>query len=209
VPAEVAVRRSLRFTPLGYSPARMSTEDAALTREAALERVRTRILAAARRSLPPADAEDLTQDVLVVLSAKYAHVSAPEELVALGVKTLRFKRAALWRKEARRRNAGAAPLPSGEDGRAVEDPPDADAPDPEAIARDRERLRFLAQAATKLGERCREMLRFKLEGASFVEIAARVGRPVNTIYSWDRRCHQRLKKILGERWGFVSGEVGR
>jgi RNA polymerase sigma-70 factor (ECF subfamily) len=205
---EVVLERSSCFRSLGYSPAQMSAEDAALTREATLERVRARILAAARRSLSPTDAEDLTQDVLVVLQAKYAHVSAPEELVALGVKTLRFKRAALWRKAARRRTAGAVPLPTDEGGVVMEDPPDAGAPDPEAIARDRERVRFLAQAAAKLGGRCREMLRFKLEGASFVEIATRLGRPVNTVYSWDRRCQQRLKKILGGRWGFVSGEVG-
>jgi hypothetical protein len=32
---------------------------------------------------------------------------------------------------------------------------------------------------------------------------------VNTVYSWDRRCHQRLRKLLGAQWGFVSGEGDR
>jgi RNA polymerase sigma-70 factor (ECF subfamily) len=211
VATEVArLGRSSWFGGLGYSPARMAAEEPLLTREAALERVRARVLGAARRSLSPADAEDLTQDVLVVLSERYGHVSAPAELVALGVRILRFKRAALWRKTARRRQAGATPLPADPDRPdPVETTPDTGAPDPEAIARDRERVRLLAEAAARLDGRCREMLRAKLEGLSFVEIAKQMGRPVNTVYSWDRRCHERLRKLLGSKLGFVSGEESR
>jgi len=189
----------------------MAATDQPLSREDVLERVRARILAAACRSLSPADAEDLTQEALLLLSTKYAHVSAPGELVALGVQILRFKRAALWRKAARRREAGSVPLPVAEDGRPdpVESAPDASSPDPETRARDRERVRVLAEAAAELDGRCREVLRLKIEGHSFVEIAERLGRPVNTVYSWDRRCHERLKKLLGARLSFVAGEEGR
>jgi RNA polymerase sigma factor (sigma-70 family) len=209
--AAVLARRSFWSMGLGYSPARMAADDPPLARDVALERVRARLLGAARRHLSPADAEDLTQDAMALLAAKYAHVSAPEELVALGVRILRFKRAALWRKASRRRAAGAALLPPPEEGAVdpVENVRDEDRPDPERVARDRERLRMLARAAARLDGRCREMLRRKLEGASFVEIAQSLGRPVNTVYSWDRRCHQRLRKLLGPHWGFVSGEEDR
>jgi DNA-directed RNA polymerase specialized sigma24 family protein len=75
-----------------------------------------------------------------------------------------------------------------------------------AAAADRERLRLLADAAACLGGRCREVLRRKLEGQSFVEIAKDLGRPVNTVYSWDHRCHQALRRLLGDRYAFVAGE---
>jgi DNA-directed RNA polymerase specialized sigma24 family protein len=66
---------------------------------------------------------------------------------------------------------------------------------------------MFVEAAGRLEGRCRQLLRRKLEGASFVEIAAELGRPVNTVYSWDSRCHERLKALLAERWAFVSGEA--
>ena len=201
--------RSSWFTALGYSPTAMA-EGAALTRDEVLARVRARVLAAARARLSPADAEDLTQEALMLLTTKYAHVAAAEELVALGVRIVALKRTALWRKAARRRAMGdtpAAPVDPG-DGDPLERAASV-APDPEAIAHARERLSMLVEAAARLDGRCREILRRKLQGASFVEIAFELGRPVNTVYSWDWRCHRRLKALLGDRWGFVSGEEPR
>jgi len=207
--ATLAAERTSWCPGVGYSPARMVDTDAPLTREAALEKIRARILAAARRGLSPEEAEDLTQEALLLLSTKYAHVRAPEELLALGVKIVSLKRRVFWRKTARRRDAGLTSPPSrDEDGDPLESAPSR-APDPETVARDRERVRALAGATARLPSRCRELLRRKLEGESFVEIAASLGRPVNTVYSWDRRCHQRLRKLLGARWGFVSGEEDR
>jgi RNA polymerase sigma factor (sigma-70 family) len=196
------------LTALDYSPVRMAT-GSRLTRDAALEKIRARILAAARRGLDAADAEDLTQEALLLLTTKYAHVEAPEELVALGVRIVRLKRAALWRKTGRRRALGEAPPPLAGDSDALERVADPSPNDPESIARDRQRLRLFAEAAARLDGRCREMLRRKLEGLSFAEIAAALGRPVNTVYSWDYRCQRRLRKLLGERFAFVSGEGGR
>jgi RNA polymerase sigma factor (sigma-70 family) len=176
------------------------TRERTLTRETALASLRLRILSAARRRLSPADAEDLTQDVLLLLTTKYGEVEEPAQLVALGLEILRKKQADLWRKSARR---GAA---SAED--ATEVPLPHGGPGPDTIASDRERLRLFAEAVARLEGRCREILRRKLEGLSFVEIAAELGRPVNTIYSWDFRCHERLRKLLGDRWGFVAGVAG-
>jgi len=191
-------------TGLGYSRARTTmgelTRERTLTREAALASLRLRILSAARRRLSPADAEDLTQDVLLLLTTKYAEVDDPAQLVALGLGILRKKQADLWRKSARRGEASA------ED--ATEVPLAHGGPLPDTVAADRERLRLFADAAARLEGRCREILRRKLEGLSFVEIAAELGRPVNTVYSWDFRCHQRLRTLLGDRWGFVAGVAG-
>ena len=201
--------RSSWFTAVGYSPAAMA-DDAPLSRDDVLARVRARVLAAARARLSPADAEDLTQDALLLLSTKYAHVEAPEELVALGVRIVALKRSALWRKASRRKELGETPAPPVEPGSG--DPLDrrpGDAPDPEAIAHDRQRLEIFVEAAARLDGRCREILRRKLQGASFVEIALELGRSVGTVYSWDWRCHQRLKGLLGDRWAFVSGEEPR
>jgi RNA polymerase sigma factor (sigma-70 family) len=195
--------RSSWLPAVGYSP-RSMPQEAVLGREEALSRVRARILAAARSRLSAADAEDMTQEALFLLATKYTHVSRPEELVAIGVRIVAFKRMAFWRKTARRRAAGDTPLPAEATDVDPLDRPD-DAPDPEEIAWVRQRLAMFVEAAARLDGRCRQILRRKLEGASFVEIADELGRPVNTVYSWDHRCHQRLKSILAERWAFVSG----
>jgi RNA polymerase sigma factor (sigma-70 family) len=196
-----ALARTPALPVLRYSAAVMATRALPLSRDTVLEALRSRLLAAARRRLSPADAEDLTQETLLLLTTKYAHVDDPAQLVALGIGILRKKRADLWRKSARRGEATAGdatslPLPDGR-------------PTADTIAEDRERLRLYAEAATRLGERCRGILRRKLDGLSFVEIAAELGRPVNTVYSWDRRCHQKLRELLGARWGFVAGEEER
>jgi len=183
----------------------MAERTAALGRDETLARVRARILAFARARLSHADAEDLTQETLVLLTTKYAHVAAPEELVAVGLKIVAFKRTALWRKATRRRAAGESPAPDGPDDVPLDAP--SEAPDPEEIAHKRQRLAMLVEAAGRLEGRCRQIWRRKLEGASFVEIAAELGRPVNTVYSWDYRCLQKLKTVLAERWAFVSGEA--
>ncbi len=57
----------------------MGDEAGALNRDEALGRVRARILAAARARLSPADAEDLTQEALILLSTKYGHVAALDD----------------------------------------------------------------------------------------------------------------------------------
>jgi len=198
--------RSFGRSGSGYSRHAMADEGA-LGREEVLARVRARILGLARARLSsPADAEDLAQETMLVLTTKYAHVAAPEELIALGVQTLVYKRAAFWRKLKRRREKGETALAADDSGADPLDGPSG-APDPEAEARSKQRLSMLVEAVSRLEGRCREIFRRKLEGASYVEIAADLGRPVNTIYSWDYRCHERLKTALAENWAFVSGEA--
>ena len=192
---------------LGYSPARMMAADSALTREATLEKLRARMRAAARRGPFPEEAEDLAQDVLVVLTRKYSHVDAPEELAALGITILKKLQSARWRKAKRRQELGHSPLPTREenDRDPLEDVA-SEGPDPEEVLWRRQRVRFLVEAIRRLDGRCRDLLRRKLEGESFVQIAAALGRPVGTVYAWDNRCRKRLRKILGAELGFVLGK---
>lgn len=205
VTSACVLSRTSAAAVLGYSPDQPAmgtpTREETLTRETALASLRIRILAAARRRVSPADAEDLTQEVLLLLTTKYADLDDPGQLVALALGILHKKRADFWRKAARHGEA------------AVEDPAGMPLPDrrprPDTVASDRERLSLFTKAAARLGDRCRDLLRRKIEGQSFVEIAAQLGHPVNTVYSWDHRCHQRLRSLLGDRWGFVVGEEAR
>jgi RNA polymerase sigma-70 factor (ECF subfamily) len=198
--------RSFQVRGLGYSPARMVVADSPLTREATLERLRARMVAVARRGPFPDEAEDLAQDTLLVLTRKYAHVEAPEELVALGITILKKMQSSRWRKAKRREALGHSPLPSrGADDRDPLEDAASGGPDPEEVVRRRQRVQILVEAVERLDGRCRELLRRKLEGESFVQIAASLGRPVGTVYAWDNRCRKRLRKLLGGQLGFVLG----
>jgi RNA polymerase sigma-70 factor (ECF subfamily) len=183
----------------------MADERVGLSREEALTRLRARLVAYASKRLELQDAEDLAQDTLMVLTTKYAHVAAPEELTAVSIGIVKRKMLAFWRKAKRRREKGDVPAPEREDGSPLDAP--SDAPGPEELAHLRERRAMVVEAVAQLGGKCREILRRKLEGASVVEIAAAFGRPVNTVYSWDHRCHERLKSVLAERWASVTAEV--
>lgn len=177
-----------------------------IDKDEVLARVRARVRGFARARVSPADAEDVAQETLLVLTTKYAHVEPLDELVALGIGIAQRKCLAAWRKQARRGRLGETTLPEpGEDGRDPIDEAEGREPDPERLALHRQRVALLVEAASRLGDRCRFLLRRKLEGASLAEIAQEAGRPVNTVYSWDHRCHERLKQLLGELWPFVTG----
>jgi RNA polymerase sigma-70 factor (ECF subfamily) len=138
-------------------------------------------------------AEDLAQEVLLVLHEKYAHLDRAEDLVPLSLQIARLKMMGARRKSARRgENAQVSvdelPLPSS-------------GPDPLEIAEHREQLERLEAALAQLGGRCREMFRLKLEGLTFPEIQARLGAgSINTVYTWDFRCRKQLLEKLGGSW---------
>ena len=179
---------TLSFQALGYSPSAMADDAGARAGRGPDTRARAHSRRRARRRLVPADAEDVAQETLLLLSTKYAHVAAAEELVALAARIAALQALRrIWRKAKRRRALGETPrhrrprtAPQ-----TLSSAAESDAPDPEAIARDRQRLSMLVEAVAKLEGKCREILRRKLQGASFVEIASELGRPVNTVYSWD------------------------
>jgi RNA polymerase sigma-70 factor (ECF subfamily) len=162
-------------------------------REQILERLRERIVRFAASRLSRDGAEDLAQEVLLVLHEKYPALHKVEDLLPLSLEIARFKIMGARRKTLRR----------GEDTQvSVDDLPLA-SHDEDAFtqASHRENLQRLEEALVELGERCRELMRWKLEGYSFPEIQKRMGvGSLNTLYTWDFRCRKQLLERLGGEW---------
>jgi RNA polymerase sigma factor (sigma-70 family) len=162
----------------------------ARSRGETLEHLRVRLVAWACQRLDRSDAEDLTQDVLVLLTTKYAQ--APEDQllpIALGIA---WKlRAARWRKVRRRGEHLAV------------DAAEASLPDvgrgPEEAAEIQQLTEQLRAAIRKLSGRCRELMRLKLEERTFPEIAEILRAKLGTVYSWDHRCLQNLREQLATK----------
>src|SRR6516165_1559681 len=133
-----------------------------VSREEVLARLRERIVLFAASRLSRDVAEDLAQEVLMLLHEKYAHLEQPEDLLPLSLQIVRFKIMSLRRKAVRRgeyTQVSITDLPL----------PDLDANPADAFER-KEMLERLTRAMAQLGDRCREILRLKLQGKSFPEI---------------------------------------
>jgi RNA polymerase sigma-70 factor (ECF subfamily) len=164
-----------------------------MTRDEILGLLRERIVAFAASRISRDVAEDLAQEVLIVLEEKYADVVRLEELVPLSLQIARFKMAGLRRKVHRRREAGTVSVDEIQ-------VPDG-APDPEMHARREELLHRLTAAIEKLPPRCKELFRLKLLGKTFPEIQEVLGAAsINTVYTWDSRCRKNLLDSMGGRW---------
>lgn len=164
-----------------------------MDRNQILTGLRERILAFATSRVSREQAEDLTQEVLVVLHEKYPTVSELTELVPLAFQVLRFKMLDAHRKAFRRGEYNQE---------SVEEMPLADPGDDPATQLDqKQRVDRLLAAIAQLGERCRELFRWKLEGNTFPEIQKLMGQAsINTIYTWDLRCRKQLLSLMGGSW---------
>jgi RNA polymerase sigma-70 factor (ECF subfamily) len=164
-----------------------------MDRNQILTGLRERILAFATSRVSREQAEDLTQEVLVVLHEKYPTVSELTELVPLAFQVLRFKMLDAHRKVFRRGEYNQE---------SVEEIPLADPGDDPATQLDqKQRVNRLLAAIAQLGERCRELFKWKLEGNSFPEIQKLMGQAsINTIYTWDLRCRKQLLSLMGGSW---------
>lgn len=164
-----------------------------MERDQILTNLRARILSFATSRISREAAEDLTQEVLVLLHEKYARVTEVTELVPLAFQVLRFKMLDAHRKSLRHGEYNQEP---------VENLPLADPGDDPAQQLDqKQRVDRLLAAITQLGERCRELFTLKLEGNSFPEIQRLMGQTsINTIYTWDLRCRKQLLNLLGGKW---------
>jgi len=158
-----------------------------------LERIRERILRFAASRLSRELAEDLAQEVLLVVHEKYPELDRPEDLVPLSLEIARFKIVAARRKIVRRGEHNQV---------SVDDLPLAgSSASPFDDAAYRERVDQLEAALKSLGERCRELFRLKLQGHGFAEIQKRLKvESINTLYTWDFRCRKELREKLGEGW---------
>jgi RNA polymerase sigma-70 factor (ECF subfamily) len=164
-----------------------------LTREEILRQLRERIVAFATSRGLREGAEDVAQDVLLVLHEKYSHVTELTELVPLSFQVLRFKMLDRHRKMMRRGEYNQE---------SVDDHPLVDPGDnPSLQAEQKERVTQLIAALQQLGERCQKIFRLKLEGHTFPEIMKIFGeRSINTIYTWDLRCRKQLLALIGGQW---------
>ncbi|HXM43151.1 MAG TPA: RNA polymerase sigma factor [Bryobacteraceae bacterium] len=164
-----------------------------MERERILLKLRERIVAFAASHVQGDIAEDLAQEVLILLHEKYHNVDRLEELVPLALRIARFKIMSLRRKAQRH---GEYTQVSVTDIQL----PDLQA-DPATLVERKLMLERLTQAVEQLGDRCRELLRLKLQGKSFGEIQKRMGaQSINTVYTWDHRCRQQLLELMGGDW---------
>jgi RNA polymerase sigma-70 factor, ECF subfamily len=179
--------------PGGQLQAVASTPATPGPREEILRKLRERIVGFAASKLRGDTAEDLAQEVLVVLHEKYEHVTRLEDLLPLALQIVRFKMLASRRKSVRRGEYTQV---------SVDDLQVADGAEDPAMAAERAEMRErLMQAISRMGERCRRMFALKLEGKSFGEIQTILGAgSINTVYAWDFRCRKHLLELMGGTW---------
>jgi len=129
----------------------------------------------------------------MLLHEKYAHLDRAEDLLPLSLQIVRFKIMSLRRKAVRRgeyTQVSITDIPL----------PDLDSNPADALER-KEMLERLTHAIGQLGERCRELIRLKLQGRSFPEIQHIMGvGSINTVYTWDHRCRKNLLELMGGDW---------
>jgi RNA polymerase sigma-70 factor (ECF subfamily) len=164
-----------------------------MDREKILSQLRERIVSFAASQLSRDAAEDLGQEVLLLLHEKYGHVTLLEELIPLSFQILRFKVWEVRRKAVRRGEYNQVSL----DDLQVPDR----APNPGVEAERKQLLARLMQAIDRLAPRCRQLFLWKLEGKSFGEIQKLFGvGSINTIYTWDFRCRKELLEKMDGQW---------
>lgn len=166
-----------------------------MERDLILERLRERIVrfVASRigtaANAPVALAEDIAQEVMLVLHEKYPELDRAEDLVPLSMEIARFKLMAARRKSVRRGENTQVPV--------EEIPLPSEGLDPHQEAERNELADRLESALGELNGRCRELFRLKLDGWSFAEIQQRMeADSINTVYTWDFRCRKRLKERM-------------
>jgi RNA polymerase sigma-70 factor (ECF subfamily) len=178
------------MTPSSSTGAKTTAE---ATRDELLRKLRERIVGFAASQIQRDAAEDLAQDVLILIHEKYRHVEPLEELLPLALRIVRFKLMGLRRKTVRRGEHTAVPvdelqLADGAEG-------------PLALAERQEMTARLKTAVSQLGDRCRKLLELKLDGRSFAEMQVILGAAsLNTVYTWDLRCRKQLMELMGGDW---------
>jgi len=129
----------------------------------------------------------------MLLHEKYAHLRRPEDLLPLSLQIVRYKIMSYRRKAARRGEYSQV---------SVTDIalPDLNSNPADYVER-KEMLDRLTQAVAQLGDRCRQLIRLKLQGKTFPEIQKIMGvSALNTVYTWDHRCRKNLLELMGGDW---------
>lgn len=166
-----------------------SLDQAPSSRDEILRKLRERIVGFAASRMQRDAAEDLAQEVLILLHEKYADLDRLEDLLPLSLKIVRFKMMAYRRKSRRHGEYSQVSLDEIQT-------PDGHT-DALTAMEERESRERLIAAIGGLGERCRKLLALKLEGKSFAEIQLVLGvSSINTIYTWDFRCRKQLIEMI-------------
>src|SRR5580700_3358738 len=152
---------------MGPLPSGSAEKAARSSREEILEKLRERIVGFAASRLQRDAAEDLAQEVLILLHQKYGHLERLEHLLPLALKIVRFKMMAFRRKAHRRGEYTQVP--------AHEIQLADHTADPLEVAQQREMRERLIAAISKMEDRCRKLFALKLEGKSFAEIRGELG----------------------------------
>lgn len=169
-----------------------SLDQAPGSRDEILRKLRERIVGFAASRVQMDAAEDLAQEVLILLHEKYGDVDRLEDLLPLSLKIVRLKMLA-HRRKARRH--GEFTQVSADEIQV----PDGGTDTLTALEQRESRERLIAAIST-LGERCRKLMALKLDGKSFAEIQAIFEvNSINTVYTWDFRCRQQLAENLRDR----------
>ena len=123
------------------------------------------------------------------------HLERVEDLLPLSLQIVRFKIMSLRRKAVRRgeyTQVSITDIPL----------PDLDANPADYVERKQMLERLARRCIAQLGDRCRELIRLKLQGKTFPEIQKIMGAAaINTVYTWDHRCRKNLLDLMGGRLG--------
>jgi RNA polymerase sigma-70 factor, ECF subfamily len=162
-------------------------------RDEILARLRERIVLSAASLVSRDVAEDLAQEVLILLHEKYAHLHRLEDLLPLSLQILRYKAMSLRRKNVRHGEYTQV---------SITDLPLPDlSQNPADWVERKQMLDRLRGALRQLTGRCRELMLLKLQDKSFPEIQKILGAgAINTVYTWDHRCRRSLLELMGGAW---------
>ncbi len=129
----------------------------------------------------------------MLLHEKYAQLERPEDLLPLSLQIMRFKIMSFRRKAVRHGEYSQVSI--------TDIPlPDLDSNPADYVER-KQMLERLARAMEQLGDRCRDLMRLKLQGKTFPEIQKIMGAgAINTVYTWDHRCRKNLLDLMGGDW---------
>lgn len=162
-------------------------------RDELFRKLRERILSTLSRRFGGARAEDLTQDIMMILIQKYSHLEEGEILDKVASTIMGFIKLA----ENRRISKEAS--------RAGADDPElvirSDDPPIDVLLIRRERLKELESGISQLKQRCRKLAALRLEGKTTAEAAADLQiSPGATDKAW-HDCLKRLREIMMSRRG--------
>src|ERR1700691_5515101 len=144
------------------------------SRDEILRKLRERIVGFAASRMQRDAAEDLAQEVLILLHEKYGDLDRLEDLLPLSLKIVRFKMLAHHRKARRHGEFTQVPVDELQ-------LPDGHTDALTALEQREARERLIATIA-RMGERCRKLLALKLEGNNFAEVRAILGAgSINTV----------------------------